>query len=95
MKISSIRIIQGVFRAKVRYKTAYSKADYNGIAGTSLTDSGEYYLQNSSRPPSSDGYRKPRPVSNREKTGRKAGAQPGHQGHGLKMPACSQKSERK
>ena len=42
--------------------------------------------QNSSKPPSSDGYRKPHPVSNREKTGRKAGAQPGHQGHGLKMP---------
>ena len=27
--------------------------------------------QNSSKPPSSDGYRKPRPVNNREKTGRK------------------------
>ena len=42
--------------------------------------------QNNSKPPSSDGYRKPRPVSNREKTGRQAGAQPGHQGHGLNMP---------
>ena len=42
--------------------------------------------QNSSKPPSSDGYRKARPVSNREKTGRKAGAQAGHHGHGLKMP---------
>ena len=42
--------------------------------------------QNSSKPPSSDGYRKVRVVSNREKTGRKAGAQAGHPGSGLKMP---------
>ena len=41
--------------------------------------------QNSSKPPSTDGYKKPHPVSNREKTGRKPGAQVGHKGHGLKM----------
>ena len=40
MKISPISPIQEVCQEKARCKTAYSKADYNGIAGASLTDSG-------------------------------------------------------
>jgi transposase len=41
--------------------------------------------QNSSKPPSSDGYNKPQPKSRRTKSGKKAGAQKGHIGKGLKI----------
>ncbi len=42
--------------------------------------------RNSSKPPSSDGYRKPSPKSQRTKSGRKQGGQKGHTGSHMELP---------
>ncbi|EFC90409.1 transposase [Dethiosulfovibrio peptidovorans DSM 11002] len=42
--------------------------------------------QTSSKPPSSDGYKKPKPTSSRKKSDKSKGAQKGHKGSSLHLP---------
>ena len=48
---------------------------------------------NSNKPPSSDGYGRPSPKSQRKKSGRQSGGQPGHEGRTLEMVAKADRIE--
>ena len=62
------------------------KIDFLEARIKSLTEMLKKNSSNSSKPPSSDGLKKPATKSLREKTGRKVGGQAGHKGSGFPLP---------
>ncbi len=62
-----------------------AKLDKANARIAELEDQLQKDSHNSSKPPSSDGYKKPSPKSQRKNSGRKAGGQTGHKGHHMML----------
>ena len=71
---------------KIIIRTMEGKLDSALETGKELERRVGLNSSNSSKPPSSDGYRKPRPRSLRTRSGRRRGGQPGHEGHAVALP---------
>jgi transposase len=69
--------------------------DLHALVAYTLTlqESAALNSRNSSKPPSTDGYAKPKPKSLRGKSGKKTGGQPGHPGTTLKPAEIPDKTE--
>ncbi|MCR4645957.1 MAG: DUF6444 domain-containing protein [Oscillospiraceae bacterium] len=69
----------------IKLEETNAKLDKANARIAELEDQLQKDSHNSSKPPSSDGYKKPSPKSQRKNSGRKAGDQTGHKGHHMML----------
>lgn len=69
----------------IKLEETNAKLDKANARIAELEDQLQKDSHNSSKPPSSDGYKKPSPKSQRKNSGRKAGGQTGHKGHHMML----------